>query len=324
MTRPGAVYRIRDESGDLLYVGCTINPTQRLQEHARKPWGNEIASVELEWFEDRAGAAEAEFAAICNEAPRYNVARVLDRMHDPCLYADVVALVEESSKTTLQVVGKHLGVTRERVRQHLVKGGYDYAALMRERRLVLEEVRECRKAVDRQHRRRNHPLCAVCKTERCSRQDGKTCGPRCAEAWLQLLTTTDRHRIYNARSILRRADREPPSKVAWAKRMLSDNPPPKNRRYRTRNSHRAEVLEAIGAAPPPPPARRQPAPCPECQVPTPSKGICADCRDRQLAEVARLRAQGLSLREIAVRLEVNPATLHNRWYRNRPDKAATA
>lgn len=248
MSRPAVMYRLWNEAGDLLYVGCTVNLDQRVQDHAKKEWGSDIAAVDAVIFKTRPEAAAAEFNALCEEAPRHNVLKTPDRLDTPCLFADAVALIESSTKATLASVGDALGITGERVRQILRDGGYDYPALATERRLVWRDFREAQKSVRERVRRERLPLCSVCGVEHCSSRKAKTCGPKCAEARRQLRTTTDEYRIVQARSILRRADRVPAARVEWAKRMLSDTPPPPNRHYSKPGSKRHAVLSEIGAA----------------------------------------------------------------------------
>jgi predicted GIY-YIG superfamily endonuclease len=69
-----AVYRLRDASGSLLYVGISDNPTQRFRAHqSTKAWWSDVVSTTLEWFPDRRSAALAEAAAIVEEHPLHNV-----------------------------------------------------------------------------------------------------------------------------------------------------------------------------------------------------------------------------------------------------------
>lgn len=87
-------------------------------------------------------------------------------------------------------------------------------------------------------------LCLTCRTA--ARRPGahKTCSPKCAEAWpiLRTVDNYDRHRRHQARSILANPEGQKPSKITWARRMLSDDPPPPNRRYLTSGSKRADLI----------------------------------------------------------------------------------
>jgi hypothetical protein len=237
------MYRLRDADGNLLYVGCTIDLNQRVQYHARKLWGPSIAEVEAVLFPSRPEAAMAEHDAITREAPRHNVRTTADRLDAPCLYADVVMVMEESSTANLASVGDQLGITGERVRQILKEHGYDYPALGRERRALARDWREAQAIVKAQVRRERLPMCVVCEVEHRAGGGRKTCGPKCADALLQLRTTGDEHRIACAKSILRHPEGQTRSRIVWARRMLSDNPPPKNRQFSIPGSHRSAVLE---------------------------------------------------------------------------------
>lgn len=69
---PHFLYRLLDSAGDLLYVGCTVDPERRLTEHRRKSWGSEIAAWQVDEFRDAHSAFAAERDAIATESPRYN------------------------------------------------------------------------------------------------------------------------------------------------------------------------------------------------------------------------------------------------------------
>lgn len=70
-----AVYRIHNDVGELLYVGCSNRPERRIEQHKRdQAWASEIATVTLESFATRDLALAAEMRAIQTEGPRYNVA----------------------------------------------------------------------------------------------------------------------------------------------------------------------------------------------------------------------------------------------------------
>jgi hypothetical protein len=71
---PHFVYRCYDASGRLLYVGCSINPDDRLKEHRyfRSWWADRIARITLESFPDQAAGQAAEKTAIQTEHPIHN------------------------------------------------------------------------------------------------------------------------------------------------------------------------------------------------------------------------------------------------------------
>lgn len=73
--RPTCVYRayIGDE---LAYVGLTCSPLGRVSTHrSRKPWWVRVTRVDLEWFDNRTDAQNAERTAIRDEDPIYNIVR---------------------------------------------------------------------------------------------------------------------------------------------------------------------------------------------------------------------------------------------------------
>ena len=73
MTRT-ALYRHYDDVGALLYVGVSLRPMMRLDEHMRSAeWRGEIARVDLEWFPTTSDALAAEREAIGAEAPQKNI-----------------------------------------------------------------------------------------------------------------------------------------------------------------------------------------------------------------------------------------------------------
>jgi len=70
-----ALYRLRDGSSALLYVGITNRPHVRFGNHRiEKPWWPDVEHTEVEWFETRAAAMHAETIAIRHEHPKWNKA----------------------------------------------------------------------------------------------------------------------------------------------------------------------------------------------------------------------------------------------------------
>jgi predicted GIY-YIG superfamily endonuclease len=69
------IYRMRDLSGRLLYVGVTNGGLRRFMEHAKdKTWWREVASIDIEHIHCSRSVIEAvEREAIQNERPLYNV-----------------------------------------------------------------------------------------------------------------------------------------------------------------------------------------------------------------------------------------------------------
>lgn len=70
---PHTVYRLYDEHGALLYVGCTSDFEKRVFALAQtKRWFDEVANARLDPYPDQESALAAERAAIETESPRHN------------------------------------------------------------------------------------------------------------------------------------------------------------------------------------------------------------------------------------------------------------
>ena len=68
------LYRHFDKNGALLYVGISLSALNRLGQHCdHSAWYNSISRVEIETFEARELALEAEAKAIFNEKPKHNI-----------------------------------------------------------------------------------------------------------------------------------------------------------------------------------------------------------------------------------------------------------
>lgn len=74
---PHDVYRIRDEAGALLYVGCSVNVFKRIQQHKAEyqPWFPLAATVDIDQYPDLVTARYKEAHAIATEWPIWNTAR---------------------------------------------------------------------------------------------------------------------------------------------------------------------------------------------------------------------------------------------------------
>lgn len=69
---PIALYRLYDADGRLLYVGQSVNPTERLGgEHSRR-FAGILARIDITWHSNITEALAAEKLAIGNEAPTHN------------------------------------------------------------------------------------------------------------------------------------------------------------------------------------------------------------------------------------------------------------
>lgn len=67
------VYRVYDSSDDLLYVGCSVRPERRVEDHRRRqPWGDQIATYTVEELPARDLALAYERRSIIAERPKHN------------------------------------------------------------------------------------------------------------------------------------------------------------------------------------------------------------------------------------------------------------
>jgi predicted GIY-YIG superfamily endonuclease len=74
MSVPYHLYRHYNSAGELLYVGISLSSLTRLARHkSRSGWFQEIACVDLEVFDTKEEALEAEKKAIRNERPKFNI-----------------------------------------------------------------------------------------------------------------------------------------------------------------------------------------------------------------------------------------------------------
>lgn len=71
---PCAVYRHFDADGSLLYIGVSSDPHSRHMGHLSRgsEWATQVATIKVEWHEDRAAALLAESDAIAAERPKHN------------------------------------------------------------------------------------------------------------------------------------------------------------------------------------------------------------------------------------------------------------
>lgn len=75
-SKPTYLYRIYDTTGNLLYIGITLDLNTRMNQH-RKHWKNgqwykTAGPIKTELYQDRASAALAEHRAIVREQPAHN------------------------------------------------------------------------------------------------------------------------------------------------------------------------------------------------------------------------------------------------------------
>ncbi|MFF9287544.1 GIY-YIG nuclease family protein [Streptomyces griseosporeus] len=97
-----AVYRLYDVSGQLLYVGISMNPERRWGEHSReKLWWHLVADKRVTWHESREQALIAEEEAERLERPRFGDTHRLgagwrssERREDDSLQQGIIDLAE--------------------------------------------------------------------------------------------------------------------------------------------------------------------------------------------------------------------------------------
>ena len=97
-------------------------------------------------------------------------------------------------------------------------------------------------------------VCAVCQRPHVARSSrSRTCSAKCAEIYPRVRyrldsSARDAHRIAQAKVMLANPDRYKPSQVAWARRMLSDAPPPPNRSFTKKGSSVERLLRKVDRA----------------------------------------------------------------------------
>lgn len=71
---PVALYRMFSASGELLYIGQSHDPCNRLMSHRTlADWALEVSRIEVQWLPTKADAIAAEREAISREQPAHNV-----------------------------------------------------------------------------------------------------------------------------------------------------------------------------------------------------------------------------------------------------------
>lgn len=70
------LYRFYSDTGQLLYVGITMDPGQRFRSHKKKKdWWDDVVGITLQHYPNREALASAESRAIEVERPMYNIVR---------------------------------------------------------------------------------------------------------------------------------------------------------------------------------------------------------------------------------------------------------
>ena len=93
--------------------------------------------------------------------------------------------------------------------------------------------------------------CAVCRRPHIARsRRSRTCSPECAEIYPKVRYHLDEearhlHRVSQAKVILSSPGRYRESQIVWAKRMLSESPPPPNRSFTKKGSSVERLLRKV-------------------------------------------------------------------------------
>lgn len=124
-----AVYRIRGEGGELLYIGMTRSLRTRWNGHAdNQPWWDELRSMTVDWYPSREEADDAERAAIEAEKPKYNKKYLAPRRErQPStprgrVYMHVHELVALPVEVGVVAAGRALGMGRGGAYMHAKAG----------------------------------------------------------------------------------------------------------------------------------------------------------------------------------------------------------
>jgi hypothetical protein len=81
------VYRLYNDQGELLYVGCTSLGAHRWVEHAGvQPWWADVSTVRVEHYPTRDDALLAEKTWIRNGNPKHNTMRYDGKPHGRGIY----------------------------------------------------------------------------------------------------------------------------------------------------------------------------------------------------------------------------------------------
>ena len=78
MDQPHCVYRLYDDWGRALYIGCSYRPFARQAELAKQPWYLQVGVIKLGWYPTWHHGRVAEMEAINAERPLHNTL-----VHDP-------------------------------------------------------------------------------------------------------------------------------------------------------------------------------------------------------------------------------------------------
>lgn len=105
-----SLYRLYSQDGTLLYVGVSLQPSQRLTTHQSRTWWPSVARVDVEQYPTKAAAMAAERAAIINEAPTYNI---IGNDHAPKATGEM-QLIDDSTAGQLRLAASQAARWTER------------------------------------------------------------------------------------------------------------------------------------------------------------------------------------------------------------------
>lgn len=160
---------------------------------------------------------------------------------------ELVNILYASGDVNLVQLANLYGVSRQAIDHHITSEtrAEREVVMMRiraekgERRLWERLAARMRLALD------NDRICVVCDCWNLRGPKQVTCSSECAKAYLQLRSFDDyqNHRNHLAKTILNKPGAYKPAQIKWAKAMLSDDPPPPNRRFLIPGSKRAELIK---------------------------------------------------------------------------------
>jgi hypothetical protein len=174
--------------------------------------------------------------------------------------AEMIPFIEVGC--TLEEIGNHFGLTRERVRQLLAEQGVHSSHVERAKKEAVD-----RRAAQQynqvmalmQNALDNNRKCVVCDSwvirrpagQRSPRTMNITCSTECGKLWAAARHRLSaegwkRHRMFVARSILNNPQGKSPSRIAWAIRLLANPDMPANRYMRKPGSKVSQMLEEAG------------------------------------------------------------------------------
>lgn len=67
-----SVYKVYDSEKELLYVGCSVDPVERIRTHKKTDWGSQIATYHSQECSSQEEAALIEAELIATLSPKYN------------------------------------------------------------------------------------------------------------------------------------------------------------------------------------------------------------------------------------------------------------